>query len=60
MKHEDIRVGDYVLYIPKHADNNLSHKDVEKGIVTSKNSEYVFVRFGGDYNSKACTAYQLH
>jgi hypothetical protein len=42
-----------VLYVPYHANGNKKHKDVERGIVTGSNEEYVFVRFENDNISKA-------
>lgn len=59
MKYTDISTGMIVYYVPTHADNNLLHPDTEKGIVTSKNDQFIFVRFGSDSNSKACKAEQL-
>ena len=46
--------GMQALYVPAHSNGNLSHPAVERGIVTSVNAQYVFVRFGGDATSKAC------
>ena len=54
MMLEQWQPGMYALYVPREAQGNLSHPAVEKGIVTSVNSTYVFVRFGGDAHSKAC------
>ena len=59
MEHARIEIDQYVLYVPTHAQNNLQHEAVEKGIVMGKNAEYVFVRFGGDWHSKACRAQDL-
>jgi hypothetical protein len=39
----DAQVGSRVVYTPRKED----------GVVTSINSTYVFVRYGGDTNSKA-------
>ena len=54
------QAGMLALYMPPHARGDLRHPDVEKGIVTSVNSQYVFVRFGGDSQSKACHPRDLH
>lgn len=59
MDHDAIYDGMHVLYVPTHAQSDLNHKDVEQGIVTSKNDTYVFVRFGGDTHSKGCHAHDL-
>lgn len=59
MSHGDIYIGMKVLYVPSHAKGDLTHKDVEKGVVTSKNEQYIFVRFGGDTHGKACSANNL-
>lgn len=56
-------IGQHVLYVPAHAKAELSHKDVEKGIVTGFSSQkdggWIFVRFGGDVQSKACRVEDL-
>lgn len=52
--HVDWQPGMIALYMPREAHGNLSHPSVEKGVVTSVNSQYVFLRFGGDSQSKAC------
>ena len=41
----DFLVGEYVTYFPAHAKHNPMHPDVENGIVSSKNEEYIFVRY---------------
>ena len=56
----DWQPGMYALYMPREANGNLQHSSVEKGVVTSVNSQYVFVRFGGDSQSKACHPRDLH
>jgi hypothetical protein len=50
----DFQVARVVLYIPFHARGDRGHADVERGVVTSRNESVVFVRFGGDLNSKGC------
>ena len=59
MEIQDIYVDMKVWYVPDHAQGNIRHTDVERGIVTSKNTENVFVRFGGDTHSKACSPKNL-
>lgn len=51
--------GDEVLYIPMHANRDPTHPDCEKGVVTSTNDHYVFVRYGNQANSKATRAEDL-
>jgi len=41
-------IGDRAAYIPYHANGDINHPDVEYGIVTGMNKEYVFVRFGNE------------
>ena len=50
----DWQPGMQALYVPREAEGHLAHPRVEKGLVTSVNRTYVFVRFGGDSHSKAC------
>ena len=45
MTASDFREGDKVLYIPNHAHGDPNHKDCERGIVSSQNGNYVFVRY---------------
>jgi hypothetical protein len=56
---EEFNVGDAVFYIPVHAKGDLLHCDVEKGVVTSQNREYVFVKFGQAVHGLACKRDQL-
>lgn len=42
---EEIEPNMPVRYIPMHARDDLSHPDVEDGIVSSKNDSFVFVKF---------------
>lgn len=37
--------GDQVLYIPRHAKGDKNHPDCEKGIVSSTNYKFVFVKY---------------
>lgn len=52
-------IGDRVAYIPYHANGDINHPDVEYGIVTGMNKEYVFVRFGNEEISKAVIPLRL-
>jgi hypothetical protein len=45
LKAADFQVGDKVLYVPNHAHGDPNHKDCERGIVSSQNGVYVFVRY---------------
>lgn len=45
MKLEDIKPQMRVAYIPMHASGDVNHKDVERGIVSSTNDKYAFVKF---------------
>ena len=51
--------GQRVLYVPYHAHGNQEHEDCERGIVTSTNSEFVFVRYTGRSGSQATQPDQL-
>lgn len=47
MKHEDVKKGQIVAYVPLHAKgkDERKHPDVEFGIVSAKNENNVFVKF---------------
>lgn len=45
MKASDFRPGDKVLYLPTHARGDEGHEDCERGVVTSTNTQLVFVRY---------------
>jgi len=53
MTLDDIHEGMRVLYIPHHAHGDRAHPDCQRGIVTSKDATYVFVRYGTDRHSNA-------
>jgi hypothetical protein len=56
MKLKDINIGDKVIYIPIHlliGDKSEMVKFNNIGIVTSKNDQYVFVRYNGTNGSQA-------
>lgn len=57
-----MKIGDRVAYIPLHAGGDLSHPDVETGIITSIGLVYVFVRFDtqpDDAPGKSCDVEDL-
>lgn len=37
--------GDAVIYVPYHAHGDTTHQDCERGLVSSTNDKYVFVKF---------------
>lgn len=41
----DFSAGDSVLYVPRHAHGDRSHPHCERGIVSSTNEKFVFVRY---------------
>ena len=45
MKLEDLKKGDWVRYIPTHAEGDSAHKDCQNGVVSSKNDRFVFVKY---------------
>ncbi len=45
MKTTDFKKGDSVLYIPTHAHGNKSHPDCERGVVSSINDRFIFVKY---------------
>jgi hypothetical protein len=53
MTLDEIHEGMQVLYIPPHAKGERTHPDCQQGIVTSKNTTHVFVRYGTDRHSNA-------
>ncbi len=52
-------VGSKVLYTPGHAHGDLNHPDCERGVVTSWNASFVFVRYGSRLQSQATTPSDL-
>jgi hypothetical protein len=40
-----IKPGDRVIYVPSHAEGNLNHRDAERGVISSFNDTYVFVKY---------------
>jgi hypothetical protein len=51
----DFKPGDWVVYVPGHANGDHDHPDCERGTVTfvGETSGLVFVRYGAQPNSKA-------
>jgi len=37
--------GTQIAYIPPHTENNINHKDVLMGFVTSRSDRFIFCRF---------------
>lgn len=63
MRSEDINIDDPVLYIPEHLltgpkENMIKHEHL--GVVTSKNGNYIFVRYKGSQCSQATRADDLY
>lgn len=54
---QDIEIGHKVVYIPHHLLIKDNEKEMIKeenlGVVTSKNADYVFVKYKGMENSQA-------
>lgn len=62
MKHDNVNVGDKVIYIPHHllvGDKDKMILEENLGVVTAKNDTYVFVRYKGRINSQATSAEDL-
>jgi len=45
MRLDDFEKGMRVIYVPNHADGDANHKDCQKGVVSSKNDAWVFVKY---------------
>lgn len=52
----DFHPGDRVLYVPNHAHGDSKHPDCERGLVSSTNAFYVFVRYIRKDGSTGTTA----
>ena len=50
MKIADFKKGDLVLYIPNHAGGDVCHDNCQRGVVSSTNDAWVFVK----YDNMAC------
>lgn len=57
---ENAKKGMEVVYIPRHLlGKSEQMKNRERGIITSFNDTYIFVRFGDELQSKACRPIDL-
>lgn len=56
---ENFKPAKMVRYVPSHANGDLTHKDCEDGVTTSKNDAFVFVAFALGQQGKACKPEQL-
>lgn len=45
MTLEEAKEKMFVAYIPNHAAGDISHADVETGLISSKNDKFIFVKF---------------
>lgn len=45
MELDDCKPNLRVRYIPRHAFGGEDHKDIEDGVISSRNDKYVFVKF---------------
>jgi hypothetical protein len=60
MMADQFKPGDWVVYVPGHAEGGLLHPDCERGTVSSIGSTgIVFVRYGAQPNAKATSAEDL-
>jgi len=41
----DYKKGDKVRYMPNHANGDTTHPDCKDGVVSSVNSQFVFVKY---------------
>lgn len=48
-KIKEFKIGEFVIYVPNHANGDILHPDCEEGIVSSMNDKFIFVKF---YRSK--------
>lgn len=55
----EFKAGDRVAYVPNHAHGDITHPDVERGVVTSTNPYFVFVRYGNEVGAKATSPHDL-
>jgi hypothetical protein len=42
---KDPQTEESVIYVPKHAKGNLNHPDCERGVVSSFNEKFIFVKY---------------
>ena len=52
-------IGTKVIYIPTHAENDVRHKDCERGVISSWNDTCVFVKYGGSGTAQATSSANL-
>jgi len=45
MTVDQFQKGQRVLYIPPHADGDPTHEDCKRGVISSKNDKFVFVKY---------------
>ena len=45
MKTNEFKKGQRVVYTPHHARGDVNHPDCEKGVVSSANEKFVFVKY---------------
>lgn len=45
MDLENCEKGMIVAYVPPYVDEVMTHKDVEIGVISSRNDRYVFIKF---------------
>lgn len=58
---DQFKPGDWVLYVPGHANGSVLHPDCERGTVTQvgKDSGIIFVRYGAELHAKATSPSDL-
>lgn len=50
MTPSDFKKGQQVTYVPHHANGDTDHEDCQRGVVSSTNDSWVFVK----YNNLDC------
>lgn len=48
-----------VAFLPYHARGDITHPDVEFGLISSWNHKYIFVKFGDRHNGVPCNPEDL-
>lgn len=51
---QELELQDKVLYVPTHAEGDITHPDCERGVITAMRDGGVWVRFGNDAHAKLC------
>ena len=54
MDIKDAEMGMEVYYVPNHARGDVAHRDVERGVISSVNGDYIFVKFKTGTSGLAC------